>query len=235
MLCPDRAVYWPAGSALFIADPHFGKAATFRQVGLPVPEQTTVEDCARLNRLLDQTKAEILVILGDFLHSDLGRVSVVKDQLCEWRSGHTNLNIHLIRGNHDVGAGDPWPELGIECHDEPWRHGPWHCRHEVDEGTKGPQLAGHLHPSVSVAGERVACFCKRESHLILPAFGSFTGTHSVRPTERMNCSAAMAKRSCGFIAPYRGWNIGGHRSVDAVRLPTQRSSSFQSFRSMGLT
>lgn len=180
MLCPDRAVHWPAGKALFIADPHFGKAATFGRMGIPIPEGTTMDNCVRLTRLIETTEAEVLVILGDFLHSILGRDSALKAQLLEWRGQHRRLRIHLIRGNHDLSSGDPWPELEIQCHDEPWKFGPWNCRHETDDRLKAPQLAGHLHPSVSVAGARVCCFWQKENSLILPAFGAFTGSHSVK-------------------------------------------------------
>jgi hypothetical protein len=30
-LFAERAIYWPARSTLLVADPHFGKAATFRR------------------------------------------------------------------------------------------------------------------------------------------------------------------------------------------------------------
>ena len=33
-LWPQRALFWPAGGTLFIADPHFGKAAAFRNFGI---------------------------------------------------------------------------------------------------------------------------------------------------------------------------------------------------------
>ena len=40
-LLPDHAVHWRRASTLFVADPHFGKAATFRAAGIFVPEETT--------------------------------------------------------------------------------------------------------------------------------------------------------------------------------------------------
>ena len=52
VLLPERAMYWPARETLFIADPHWGKAATFRSYGIPVPAGTTDEGIARLDRLV---------------------------------------------------------------------------------------------------------------------------------------------------------------------------------------
>ena len=118
-LLPDRAVYWPKEKILYIADTHFGKAATFRKVGIPVSEHTTAEDCERLSKLVEGTGAEKLIILGDFLHARAGRAQPVRNQLFDWRDQHKQLSIVLIRGNHDNQSGDPWPELDIECMPDP--------------------------------------------------------------------------------------------------------------------
>ena len=47
-LVAKKGIYWPKEKSLFVADPHFGKAATFRKVGIPVSEhqlRMTVIDC----------------------------------------------------------------------------------------------------------------------------------------------------------------------------------------------
>ena len=41
VLLPQKAVFWPRERLLAIADIHFGKAATFRSFGIPVPRGTT--------------------------------------------------------------------------------------------------------------------------------------------------------------------------------------------------
>jgi metallophosphoesterase superfamily enzyme len=50
LLLPEKAVFWPAQGMLIIADIHFGKAASFRAQGIPVPRGTTTEN------LLDSTR-----------------------------------------------------------------------------------------------------------------------------------------------------------------------------------
>lgn len=40
-LLPERALWWPAQRMLMVADAHFGKAATFRARGVPVPAGST--------------------------------------------------------------------------------------------------------------------------------------------------------------------------------------------------
>ena len=72
-LLPERAAWWPAGKALFVADFHLGKAASFRHAGIPLPPGTTTENRARLECALAGRPVEHLVFLGDFLHSAQGR------------------------------------------------------------------------------------------------------------------------------------------------------------------
>jgi metallophosphoesterase superfamily enzyme len=52
-----------------VADAHFGKAVSFRKLGVPVPRGTTAETLAKLGRALADTGAAQVVFLGDFLHS----------------------------------------------------------------------------------------------------------------------------------------------------------------------
>ena len=191
-LLPDRAVYWLKEKTLFIADTHFGKAATFRKIGIPVSEHTTAEDCLRLSKLVEGTGAEKLIILGDFLHARAGRAQPVRNQLFDWRDQHKELNIVLIRGNHDQQSGDPWPELDIECMPDPTEMERWDLRHLPVETPTRPYMAGHLHPGYRLSGTgrdtlRSPCWVVGEKRLILPAFGGFTGLKNVilEPCEKL--------------------------------------------------
>ena len=185
-LLPDKAIYWPSQKVLFIADPHFGKAATFRKSGIPIPEQGTRDDCVRLSKLIEKTRADTLVILGDFFHTRLGKTQEIHDILLRWRESFSELNIHLIRGNHDLNSGDPWHDLQIKCHQDPFKLFDLECRHIPISPSKEPYLAGHIHPGFTLKGKgknrmRAACFHVNHSHIVLPAFGSFTGLKNINP------------------------------------------------------
>ena len=65
-LLPGRAVWWPQARSLFVADVHFGKAASFRHAGQPVPTGTTADNIARLDALLTTTGAQRLVFWATF-------------------------------------------------------------------------------------------------------------------------------------------------------------------------
>ena len=74
-LLADKALWHPGEKTLFIADPHFGKSASFRSAGIPVPEGATHDDCQRLSLLIERISAIRLVILGDFFHNAASRSS----------------------------------------------------------------------------------------------------------------------------------------------------------------
>lgn len=179
VLRPERALWVPVLSTLFVADLHWGKAAAFRAAHVPVPTGTTAADLARLTAVLQSTGAQRLVILGDMLHARHGRHADTMDTIAEWRHEHASLDLVLVRGNHDEHAGDPPHGLRITCMDT-LRLGPFVARHEPGDDARGYVLAGHLHPHVSLGGRggqhvRLPCFVFGVGHGVLPAFSSFTG------------------------------------------------------------
>lgn len=186
-LLPERALWWAAEKTLFIADPHFGKAAAFRFAGIPVPETAHEDDLERLTHLLALTGASRLVILGDFLHAKTGRNEAMFAALRAWREVHAAVEMVLVEGNHDRHAGALPEELRIICVKGPWALGPFHCRHEPEEDAGACVLAGHIHPAFRLSDRmggslRAPCFHFSTRLGILPAFGSFTGCHVVRPS-----------------------------------------------------
>ncbi|MEZ4681209.1 MAG: metallophosphoesterase [Caldilineaceae bacterium] len=108
-LLPERALYWPRTQTLFIADPHFGKDATFRAHAIPLPQGTTRTELDRLSQAIERTGAQKLIILGDLLHAAKGREPALLDTVTAWRAEQATLSIYLVRGNHDRHAGDPQP------------------------------------------------------------------------------------------------------------------------------
>ncbi len=186
----DRTVWWPAAKTLIVADPHFGKAATFRAAGVPVPAGPTEGNLNRLAGALDATGASRLLFLGDLFHSSRGISGALLAALGVWCGARPGLEVLNVRGNHDRQAGDPPAGVGIVCVTGPWfdaaRPGLSfvHDPKEADGGR--PTLAGHLHPAVVLRGPgrsrmRCACFHFATRRAVLPAFGVFTGMSPVRP------------------------------------------------------
>ena len=181
-LLPERAVWWDRAATLVVADLHWGKAATFRAAGIAIPPGATADDLRRLDSALRRTAARRLIVLGDLFHARAGRRSdATLAELRRWRTGAADIEILLVRGNHDRRAGDPPAELGIACVDPPVDAPPFALHHEARPEPGRYTLAGHVHPGVTLRGagrqrERLPCFVVGPTRMILPAFGSFTGT-----------------------------------------------------------
>ena len=185
---PELALHWPRTSTLFVADPHFGKAATFRAAGIPVPRGTTTSGIERLDALIHRSAVRRVLFLGDFLHAKEGRAPETLRQLADWRARRNDVELVLVRGNHDARAGDPPGDLGIRCVDAPMLEPPFVFAHYPAPSNDGYVLGGHLHPGVHLVGagrqvERLPCFWFGARVGVLPAYGDFTGLATVSPAE----------------------------------------------------
>lgn len=186
LLLPDRAIYWPARRMLLVADVHLGKAASFRAFGLPVPEGSTAKDLARLTDLLEKTRAERLIILGDLIHAKSGRQPEVVDSITAWRKSHGDIQMRLVRGNHDRNSGRIPSDWNIDEVEEPFVDDGVAFTHDRPCDEDLPTFAGHVHPSVYMSdydGSIVTapCFVFDERCAVLPAFGTFTGGYKIDP------------------------------------------------------
>jgi DNA ligase-associated metallophosphoesterase len=188
VLLPERAAYWPARKALLVADFHLGKAASFRKLGIPLPNGTTRDNVARLDQAIAKTHAREVVFLGDFLHSAHGRAPATFATFAEWRGQRASVTLTMIRGNHDKKAGDPPAEWNMRCVEAGEAAAPFVFNHEPGPSASGYALSGHIHPAVrlSAAGEkslRLPCFWFGARYGVLPAFGAFTGNAEVLPRQ----------------------------------------------------
>ena len=196
VLHPSGAAFLSREETLLVADAHFGKAVSFRKLGVPVPEATTAGTLERLSAAIRDSRARKLVFLGDLLHSRRSHARETMEALARWRDEHRHLELALVRGNHDDHAGDPPEHLRIHVVDEPLALGPFALCHHPEPVPGAYVLAGHWHPCISVGGRaferlRLPCFwfgddsgaLPRNAVGVLPAFGSFTGMHRIEPRE----------------------------------------------------
>ncbi len=186
-LLADCGLFWPARSMLFIADTHFGKEATFRRNGIPVPVGSTQATLIKIARMLRRTDATQLCILGDMFHARSSLSPDVRESLERFFDEFDHVELSLIPGNHDARVGslpNAWP---IKIFD------PTMLIDRVALGhhpTKVPTdadvyLCGHLHPAIRVGSGterfgKMPCFWHSRGQLVLPAIGKFTGTHLVK-------------------------------------------------------
>jgi DNA ligase-associated metallophosphoesterase len=188
LLLAERALWWPRAQILVLADPHFGKDASFRAAGIAVPAANTEETLLRLQTLLQRWPVRDLVILGDFFHCARSQSSSTLQALRLWhtkqRQANPEFRWHLVLGNHDHHAGLAPADLELEIHTDPWFCSPWTFRHLPDTSADGFTLCGHLHPVVrlkqgKIDNLRLPCFWFQKQTAVLPAFGAFTGGHEI--------------------------------------------------------
>lgn len=186
VLMPERAAFWPARHVLFVADVHVGKTAAFRAMSVPAPEGNLADDLARLSCAIARTDAERVVLLGDVLHAKHGRADHVLQQVAGWRAIHSRRQFLIVRGNHDVRAGDPPDDWRMACVDAPAMLAPFVLCHEPSDSEAGYVLCGHVHPAFRLSGKggmsaTLPCFAVGARRMVLPAFGSFTGNAIIKP------------------------------------------------------
>ena len=198
LLLPGRAALLVGTRTLLVADLHLGKAATFRRAGMPVPEGAAQRDLERLAGIVAARRPRRIVILGDLFHARGGATKRVFAEFAAARARMRETEVVLVLGNHDRSVGPLPAMLGIDTCLPQLDEAPFRLVHEPPaaiDREAGPAptgtftVAGHLHPIVSLrsrAGDRLdeRCFAAEPSLLVLPAFGSFTGGHAVRPTDR---------------------------------------------------
>nr|WP_111299030.1 ligase-associated DNA damage response endonuclease PdeM [Paracoccus saliphilus] len=166
---PSGAMHWPARRWLIVADLHLGKSERLaRRGGTLLPPYETQATLDRLRTEIAATDPDVVVSLGDGFDDDAaGRA--LPDDVCDSLRGMANGRRWIwVSGNHDPGAVcSRLPgENAAELHEE------LTLRHEAGQG---PDISGHYHPCVRLAGQRLRCFLVGSDHLILPAFGAYTG------------------------------------------------------------
>jgi uncharacterized protein len=210
ILSPQRCLFWEAEKALIVSDLHIGKTGHFRKYGIAVPQDVFKED---MQRLLDQItffKAEQLLVVGDMFHSEANKEL---DLFVRWRNDIASLNIHLIKGNHDILKADWYAQAHIKLHSEALTIGNIHFQHDLK--TSNQQLAtsnyvisGHIHPGVLIKGIskqslRFPCFYFGTQHAVLPAFSRFTGLAAITP-KKSDSVYAIVNQSIMPLTPKGG-------------------------------
>jgi DNA ligase-associated metallophosphoesterase len=188
VLMGNRTAWWPDQNAILLADAHFGKAATFRKAGIPVPAGTTSRMLAEMSETIERICPAQLVILGDFVHSSTRAHCEYESELLAWRRRHSKLHVTLVRGNHDRHCEDLFRALDFDVRAREMIVGPLILCHDPTDpmylDSERYCLGGHMHPGYFLAGRSTGtlpCFWQTSRYMIFPAFGLFTGLAQIRP------------------------------------------------------
>lgn len=170
-------LYWRAERALLVADLHLEKMSSYAGRGSFLPPYDTGLTLGRLERDLDATGAETVIALGDSFHRDEGTASLLEADRMRLDGLTERAHWIWLAGNHDPAAHC----LGGECLPELQRRG-LTLTHLPRRGVDG-LIAGHLHPAARVLADgrsvRRPCFVHDGRTLLLPAYGSSTGSINI--------------------------------------------------------
>lgn len=191
---PSGALFWPDRRWLIVADLHLGKSERMaRRGGALLPPYETAETLDKLSAEIVTTDPLTIVSLGDGFDDDAaGRAlpDAVYDRIQDMASGRDWV---WVCGNHDPGSVDPrLPGRSVAE-----LAGELLFRHEAGQG---PDISGHYHPCIRLAGQRRRCFLIGQQHLILPAFGAYTGGLSVDDPALTALVASGIAVACGAKA-----------------------------------
>lgn len=181
LLLPQKALFWQEEQTLIVADVHLGKVGHFRKAGIAIPRSMEQEDLSMLSDIIHLYKPKKIIFLGDLFHSDLNNDW---DWMVLWRDLFKNVEMVLVRGNHDIIADKYYLDSGFSLTDT-YHLGPFMFIHEPLPLKKLKEdsryiISGHIHPGVKLRGRgrqflSLPCFHFGTKQAILPAFGKFTG------------------------------------------------------------
>jgi DNA ligase-associated metallophosphoesterase len=173
---PSGALHWPAERTLLVADLHLEKLSSYASRVRLLPPYDTALTLKRLEADVERTGAREVIALGDSFHRDEGASTLSDADRLRLLALLGRTRWTWISGNHDPAphgfgaAVTSLERVGLTLTHVPRR---------------GPEalVAGHLHPAATVhvngRSARRPCFVHDGRTLVLPAYGSATGTLNI--------------------------------------------------------
>ena len=193
-LLPDRCLYWPSQELLVVADIHMGKAETFQQQGLWLPDGARARDLSTLRQIIAERPVRHVIFLGDLVHSAAGATDELIEDFAQWMRDFGET-VWVVLGNHDVGLAKRWPAAwGQATLCSHVAIGRFIFQHEPIATPVSDEIfywVGHVHPTISLQKGpdrmRLPGFVISAFQGLLPAFTSLGGGYDVpySPSDRV--------------------------------------------------
>ena len=147
MIVNERAFFIEDLKAVVIADIHLGYELELREAGINIRNQT-FHLKNTLKKIISETDAERVIIVGDVKHNITGPTKALQDFF-------ENLDVEIIavKGNHDGNLEEfvdfkVYPPTGIRIGKYGFFHG--HCWPDEDVMRAKYVFMGHLHPEIAL-------------------------------------------------------------------------------------
>lgn len=162
-------LWWPDKRWLIAADLHLGKSERMARRGGPLlPPYEGIATLERLRAQIELLDPLRVISLGDGFDDLAAAKALAPALMQDLHAMSLGRDWIWIGGNHDPGAPMGMPGRSMQQ----IVMGPVTLRHEA---AAGPDISGHFHPVIRLAGMRRRAFLLGTDHLILPAFGDYTG------------------------------------------------------------
>ncbi len=180
-LSAERCLFWEEEKILIASDLHFGKTGHFRKSGIPVPQSLYKEDLQRLFFQVQHFKPQQLLIVGDLFHSTANKEL---DFFLKWRNDLSHVQMHLVKGNHDILKSSWYDQANIIVHQHQHNIRSFCFTHDIEDSdcheSASYYFTGHIHPGILINGLskqalKFPCFYFTNKYAVLPAFSKFTG------------------------------------------------------------
>jgi len=169
----DCILFWLEKKIAILSDLHLEKGSSFASSGQFIPPFDSEETLNKLINFLKIHEVQTIVLLGDTFHDGgalnrmSSKVKLIFDSLVE------NYEIVFVLGNHENKMKSPYIKFY-----ERYIVDDIHFLHEAVLEKKY-QISGHFHPvaSLKINSKKITekCLIHSENHIIMPAFGEFTG------------------------------------------------------------
>lgn len=174
-LSSDAALLWPEQRLLVVADLHLGRGLTREVLG---HEDAVADDLAvlrRLGRVVHDSGAEKLIILGDFVHETEAVTAAMISMVANWRKT-VHAEIILLRSSYDHLSAPVLNRWDMEPFGDSMLIAPLLFCYKPNPERPEPQVCGHLHPCARLSSTadslKLPCFVVEPNRLLLPSFGS---------------------------------------------------------------
>ena len=176
-------LYWKRKRGLIISDLHLGKTMHFRKKGMALPQNLDFHDLVALEHVIEEYRPRRAILLGDLFHSDY---NIEWERFASFTQEYKKGHFILVRGNHDILEDWHYARSNMEIVDELiadpfiFTHKPLH------NSADRVNICGHVHPGIKLFGKgrqriRLPAFFFRRNQILVPAFGRFTGSISIKP------------------------------------------------------
>ena len=169
----DGILFWLEKKIAILSDLHLEKGSSFASLGQFIPPYDSEETLKKLINFLKTHEVQTIILLGDTFHDGgalnrmSSKVKSIFDSLVE------NYEIIFVLGNHE----NKMKSAFIKFY-ERYIVDDIHFLHEAVLEKKY-QISGHFHPvaSLKINSKQITekCLIHSENHIIMPAFGEFTG------------------------------------------------------------